>query len=203
LAGARLNLFVFYFFECPDTAGRKEGLLKAVAAASEYIQKVIAADAETSLLTYAPIFLYHGLSLSAFLLLKIFGSSYTEYIDCETGRKTFNSAVIGLRHASVANNDLPAKASQILLQLWQMVDNPNLKKTQEPELRLRSRFGNSVVHDCAWRWREEFGGQANAYPTPSDPAIDTSMFNTNEVTSGIDGMDWLWGLESLMLPSNS
>jgi hypothetical protein len=98
LSAARVNLFALYFFEPIGTDCRKQGLLKAFAAACEYIEAFAAADTPNESLSYMPVFVYYQLSLAGFLLLKILNSSYAQYLDSQAGKRLFNSAVIGLRN---------------------------------------------------------------------------------------------------------
>lgn len=197
LTGARLGLFVFYFFEPTGTTSRKQGLLKAYAAALECISKTMALDSSSNLLAYAPVFMYYLLSLAAFSMLKILDSSYAEYVDFDAGKLAFNSAILGLRRASVVSNDLSGRASEILTMLWRRVDVTGPKSVEEPVLRIRSRFGTSVLHDCVWMWRELFGGQANAYQSPSATSQNrNNSDNALQKDNFFDSMGWSWAFDA-------
>lgn len=194
MCGIRVSLFSFHFFEAPGGERRRLGLLKAFAAACEFIEALLAADTSSGLLGVMPAFAYYYLAISSFLLLRIFDSSYAQYVDLILGKKLLNSAIIALRRASVVNNDLSGRTSQILSQLWRVLDKPNPRKTEEPSLRICSRFEASVLQDFAWLWREVFGGQENAYPTPAYGPEEENTIANNDFMA----INWLWDSESAL-----
>ena len=162
LSCARLQLHVFYFFETSVCDIRKRGLLKAFETASSVVEQMTAADAKSQLMAYAPNYLYRMLILAAICLLKILSSNYSPYVDCASGKRLFNSSLILLRRCSLENNDSVGRASKILGQLWS-VHRTLAVGDEEPSLRVRTRLSASVLHDALWFWRQEFGGQENAY----------------------------------------
>jgi len=56
-----------------------------------------------------------------------------------------------------------------LAQLWTVHHSRTVRRGQEPNLRVKSRLGASVLHDGLWTWREEFGGQGDPPSRPLDP----------------------------------
>jgi hypothetical protein len=50
--------------------------------------------------------------------------------------------------------------SKILAQLWSVHHSLTVRKEQEPCLRIKTRWGASLLHDLFWMWREEFGVQS-------------------------------------------
>ncbi|KAJ9615859.1 hypothetical protein H2200_001936 [Cladophialophora chaetospira] len=194
LEHARLNLLVYYFFESKHTSLKKEGLLKAFATASEVIARISAEDDASKFLLYAPVCIFHLLTVCAFLLLKILSSSYSQYVDFEAGKKSFNATVLALRRWSVANNDLSARIAEILALLWRGLDASSARSEVEPELRLHSRQTASLLWDGLWRWKEEFGGQAKAYPSPSNASQYATIDDQTFIDSDFfDNTGWIWG----------
>jgi transcriptional regulatory protein LEU3 len=167
LDSACLHLRVFYFLETSASDIRRRGLLKAYNTALALILKVQDADTTSNLMAYAPDNFYRVLSLAAIVLLKIINSSYWKYVDLNNGKHAFNSALSLIRRSSVEDNDLPARSSKILAQLWSIQSQHNRKMEEKPSLKLKTRSGASVVHDALWAWRETFGGQETGNPTSS------------------------------------
>lgn len=143
---------------------RKRGLLKAFETASSFITRITAEDANSQLVLYAPIHIYRMLILAAIVLLKILNSTYSQYVDCAFGKRMYFSSLLLLRRCSLENNDNIGRASKILNQLWS-VHRSLAAEEEEPSLRIRTRLGASILHDTLWLWRQEFGGQDNAYRT--------------------------------------
>ncbi|KAL1968443.1 hypothetical protein VTN77DRAFT_1972 [Rasamsonia byssochlamydoides] len=167
LDGAGLQLYVFHFLETGSEARRK-GLLRAYHTAMALISKVRDADATSNLMAYAPASYYRLTTLAATVILKILHSSYSRYVDADSGKRIFNAAISLVRRASVEDNDLPGRSSKILAQLWSVQGQSNQRK-EEPSLRLRTRLGASLLHDSLWTWREKCGGQGSGTETPADP----------------------------------
>ena len=165
LSCARLQLHVFYFFETSVCDIRRRGLLKAFKTASSLIEQITAADGKSLLMAYVPHYFYRMLILAAIILLKILNSNYSQYVDCASGKRLYNVSLILLRKCSLENNDNIGRASKILSQLWSAHRSLAVGEG-EPSLRIRTRLGASVLHDALWLWRQEFGGQENAYRAP-------------------------------------
>jgi transcriptional regulatory protein LEU3 len=175
LSCVRLQLRVYYFFEAPDSDLRREGLLKAFSAATSVISKVIGTSTRTRILNYAPASVCLMTFVAAIMVLKILDSSYSAFVDVEAANQLFNSALALIRHASVEDNDLPGRYSKILAQLWNLHNSFTSQTTQEPELRVKTRIGASLLHDSLWKWRETFGGQSRVSRT----SLGTSVLTPN------------------------
>jgi hypothetical protein len=153
---------------------RKQGLLKAYTTALTLISRVSDADAKWDFIKYAPNGIVHALTVAAILLMKIISSSYSRYVDVESGKSAFNSVLSMHRRASVEDNDLRGRAGKILAQLWSVHHSLAVRREQEPTLNIKTRLGASVLHDSLWTWREEFGGQratasVSSQPVPAPP----------------------------------
>lgn len=109
---------------------------------------------------------FRSVGLAAIKLLKILNSSLSQYVDFDAGKRLFNSAMYLIRRSSVEDNDLAGRSSKILTQLWVVHNSLTARREQEPRLRINTRLSASLLHDSLWLWREEFGGQANAYREP-------------------------------------
>lgn len=137
--------------------------------------------------------MFYLLSVCGFLLLKILNSHYSQYVDFEAGKKSFNATVLALRRLSVANNDLSARIAEILALLWQGLDASSERNDVEPLLRLHSRQTASLFWDGLWRWKEEFGRQANVYQSSSDAAQYATIADQTIIDSTFfDTTGWVW-----------
>jgi len=169
LTMACLHLRVYYFFESPVSETRKQGLLRAYTTTLNLISKVADADTKGDFIRYAPNVFSLSLITSGMLLMKIINSSYSRYVDIEGGKLAFNKVLALLRRSSLEDNDVRGRGGKILAQLWTVHHSRTVRREQEPSLRVKSRFGVSVLHDGLWTWREEFGGQTGPQSAPSQP----------------------------------
>ncbi|KAJ6256427.1 hypothetical protein Dda_8928 [Drechslerella dactyloides] len=186
---ARLHLYSFYLFESPTSSSASTNrIINLYNAAEALVTHILKVEADTSkVIDYCPVYIYQMFTCAAFTMLKVIRSSYfNRYLDVEAGVKGFNDALGGLRNISVADNDLPARMSDVLTQLWECntlgLDRASttagsvdgsvsgaISVTEREEvteggetlhagwdLRIRSRMSMSVVYDSLWKWREQF-----------------------------------------------
>ncbi|KAJ5124317.1 uncharacterized protein N7515_008142 [Penicillium bovifimosum] len=182
LDGVGLELRVFYFPEICIPEIRRKGLLRAYNTAQALIVKIRAADEATNLMSYSPSAFYRLTILAALVILKIINSSYSNFVDTESGKSTFISALSLIRQSSVEDNDLPGRASKILAQLWSF-QSQRYRNIEDPSIRLTTRSSASVLHDSLWMWRDRFGGQSSGNNSSSDGTeAETSarMWNTRD-----------------------
>lgn len=105
------------------------------------------------------------LLLAAFVILKILRSELSSIVDAQIGERAYFKFILFLKEASVLHDDITSRGAGILTQLWA---SDNIFKRSDGRrdslsLRIQSRLTMSVVFDCHWWWREEFGGQASPY----------------------------------------
>ena len=172
LSLACLQLRIYYLFEASAPDLRKEALIKSYHASLVLISKVDIADTHSSFVKFAPNHFSHILGMAAILVMKIVNSSYSQYIDLESGRRAFNTVLSLMRKCSIEDNDLKGRMSKILAQLWGVHRSDPARRDQPPSLTIKSRFCASILHDSLWLWRERFGGQAytGAPPPPPPPS---------------------------------
>ncbi|KAI9871212.1 MAG: hypothetical protein M1830_003195 [Pleopsidium flavum] len=96
--------------------------------------------------------------LAAFTILKLKKSSFLRYLDIESVKCSYFSAIALARKVSIENNGIPAKSTQVLKQLW--LSHKVFMEDDEIEgslkSRIRSRLAMSLAVDCLWWWKEEF-----------------------------------------------
>jgi hypothetical protein len=144
-----------YHWLGPPSPAREKGIIGSYAAASVLINEILAADASYGVLAFTPIIYPRIMWTTAYLILKVLNSSYSQYVDCEAGATLFHSIVAAIRRCSVEENDLAIRGANILADVWyrrsEIIENQNV----EPELVTRSRLGASLMFDCLWRWKEQ------------------------------------------------
>ena len=116
-----------------------------------------------------PLFIQSGVMLAALAILKIHRSELSGVINLEAGEKAYFSAIIAKRDHILQNDDLSSRSATILSQLW---NSQTIFKTQSGisntlRSRVRSRLSMSIMFDCFWWWRQEFGGQTNPFADQS------------------------------------
>ena len=100
---------------------------------------------------YGTFYVYQGTVLTACCLLRLLKTPFADSIDSQTGQALFFSAITMLRNISLDENDKPARSAKALQNLWR---SEKVFKTPAGdwnlELRVKSRFGPSVVYDTMW-----------------------------------------------------
>ncbi|KAK7757120.1 hypothetical protein SLS62_000667 [Diatrype stigma] len=177
----------YHFLEPAGRPPDREGLLRLYAVACSFIQQVEAAlrngdgdrEGEGSQNHQRPppelltTFVERTLTLAAICILKVQRSSaLARFADLGAGETAYFSAILLVRgRASVANDDLGARAASILGQLWtsRKVFVSSSRRDgggavlDGLETKTRGRLSMSVVFDSFWWWREEFDGRPNPY----------------------------------------
>ncbi|RAL04864.1 Zn(II)2Cys6 transcription factor [Aspergillus ibericus CBS 121593] len=179
LNGIGLQLYVFYLLEDTDSDTRKRGLLRAYSIAIESITIINHLEALTETMAFGPVSYFRVISIAAMFILKLSYSNLGPFLDLETGKRAFNSAIMLTRRISIEDNDLPGRTSKILTQLWSAQARGG-QRDKGPGLRLKTRLAASLLHDSIWAWREQFGGQMSGTTTPSGAVPHEG--------SGVDGL---------------
>ncbi|SPO07050.1 uncharacterized protein DNG_09744 [Cephalotrichum gorgonifer] len=159
-----LYLLAYHFLEEPSAA-RSSGLLCLYDTACTAIQTATSDDQMADFVPTCPIALDRYISLAAFSILKIIRSPLAEHIDVDAGERAYFSVIRFNRRVSLQNDDLGARAAAIFSQLWtsSRIFRGANGQVESLRSRIRSRLAMSVVFDCFWWWREEFGGQPSPY----------------------------------------
>lgn len=165
-------MLAYYFFENPSQPNL-QGLIVLYTVACEFLDELSREEQISRVTEACPAFIERSVILAAFSILKIIRSSLKAHVDMEAGEKAYLSAMLFGRKASLQSEDLAARAVTIMSQLWtseSIFRRPN-GQLQSLDTRIRSRLSMSVVFDCFWWWREEFGGRASPYShdSPSIP----------------------------------
>ena len=163
LTFATLQLRIFYFFERSKSDIRREGLLRAFSTSIAVISMLGRAKENYNVMHYAPSHFGRIIIVAGIVVLKVLHSSFAQFVDFQSGKRSFNLTLSLLRNASIENNDLHGRSSKILAQLWSFHSSLTPKNDGDPNLKLKTRSSASVLHDALWVWRERFRKEAASY----------------------------------------
>lgn len=107
--------------------------------------------------TSSPAFTMNALVLAGACLLRLLKSSMAPNVDVERAKNYLFTCITTLKHINLDPNDLAAKCSLAMNQLWNSTKAfRKADGTEYSTLRIRSRLVMSPVIDMALWWREEF-----------------------------------------------
>ncbi|KAK4073101.1 transcriptional regulator family: Fungal Specific TF [Trichoderma aggressivum f. europaeum] len=180
----RLHLLSCHFLI--DPASRKlEAFLPLFAVACSFVNTACQQSwNEGATAKNAPVVVQKSVMLAAFTILKIHRSELAPHLDLQAGEQAYFAAIFFAREESLQNNDLSARAASILGQLW---NSQSIFKNKDGTVdsltsRISSRLSMSILFDCLWWWRQEFGGLGNPYENRQQTRSETLIGNEN-VTS--------------------
>lgn len=184
---SRMTIQVFHLYKTPSKTFPTFLLTRMYTSACLVLRQIDRMDNEGKIsLASAPWFFMFATSLSSFIILRLLKASTASYLD-DNAKDTFFLGVNIMKRLSAESNDMPARLTMMLTQLWnseKAFKNPD--GTESTNLRIRTRLVMSPVFDAIWWWREEFGGQSGAYSAPDTKAgvtetapLDPSSTNVN------------------------
>jgi transcriptional regulatory protein LEU3 len=114
---------------------------------------------------YGPMILSRLTNLAAFVILKIGRSHVQDTLDLKRGQSCYFAVIHIHKKMSVQSDDVYSRATLINTQLWtsDKIFRRSDNVVDSLILRCRTRLGMSLVYDCYWWWRQEFGGQSKPY----------------------------------------
>jgi hypothetical protein len=115
-----------------------------------------------------PDFVFQGAQLAACSLLKLL-KSYPSTKDGLAKEQTtaLFVAINFLKNVSVVNNDIPARVSELLSQLWSSRDvYRDASGAYLHNMQVGNRFTMNVVFDCLWWWKRLFGDPTKTQRPP-------------------------------------
>ena len=167
---ARLTIQAFHLFKTPAKTFPTFLLTRMYTSACLVLRHIDRMEREKLIrLTAAPWFLVFATSLPSFIILRMLKSSIANYLD-ESAKDNFFLGVNLMKRLSAESNDMPARLTMMLTQLWnseKAFKNPD--GSDSIALKIRTRLVMSPVFDAIWWWREEFGSQPGL-PGASDYA---------------------------------
>ncbi|KAI1627714.1 hypothetical protein EDD37DRAFT_273330 [Exophiala viscosa] len=164
--------------------------------ACSIVEFALELDEQEDLAEVAPTASSFALNLAALVIFRVGKSHISDSLDSKRGQKCYFTVIRMNKKHSVRSDDLAARATIILPQLWtsKMVVKQPDGTPNSLWLRCRSRLGSSVTYDSYWLWRQEFGGQPNPYDGVEEVVTDNTGRPASEVTPGLDfnqmGVGW-------------
>lgn len=164
LYAAQLQVLCFHLF-IPKESLEDAKLQRLHELACLCIETAQAIETSSGLWDCAPVFISKYLDMAAFTILKTSRSHLSQSLDLDRGRRAYFFVINFCRSVSVQSGDVMDRSAGILTQLWA---SKNIFKRSDGSydslsLRCGSRLAMSVVYDCLWWWRSEFGGQPDPY----------------------------------------
>ncbi|EXJ80927.1 hypothetical protein A1O3_07215 [Capronia epimyces CBS 606.96] len=129
-------------------------------------------DEEEQFAEFGPSASQSVLTHAALIVLRVGRSHIAGSLDEKRGRKCYFTAIQLSKKHSVRSDDISARVTIILSQLWtsKMVITQPDGTPDSLWLRCRNRLGLSLSFDSLWLWRQEFGGHPNPYDGVEVPA---------------------------------
>ncbi|KAF1817565.1 hypothetical protein P152DRAFT_454146 [Eremomyces bilateralis CBS 781.70] len=180
LNNVRLLIRGFHFFAAPG-AERTAGILQLYVISCSMIQSASRMDKYHDFGNHCNALQTRAIALAAVCILRVHRSSLRTQIDIDAGEDMFFEAIRISKKHSIQNNDLDGRTSIILTQLWSSTRVFKFKDGSIDGLRLllRGRLSMSVLFDCLWWWRAEFGGKSNPY-------VESETDRTHAASSSIE-----------------
>lgn len=187
LTAACLHFHAFYLFDESTIDGYTDRIVTVYQTAYSFVEESLEMDRqENGFFHYCPFFCYQMFVCASFIVLKIMMNSYFEsLLDVDAGKKLLNGAISALRKMSVANNDLPARLSDVIGFFFSLPDHRLIsgQTIDSLRLRVRNRLSMSIVYDSLWEWRKHFqtsqgsddGGTNTLDKYPAAPRFDPHL----------------------------
>lgn len=172
LSAARLHLQAFYLFEDPSLDGYNDRILELYQTAHDLINLTLQLGIDSAFLKFCPFFCTQMFVCAAFVVLKISSNSFFRAIvDADASARLLESSITALRKMSVANNDIPARLSDVLAFFCTLPRPATVGGYTVDDVRLQqvnTRLSMSIVHDFLRTWRSHFQKRNNETSVPSD-----------------------------------
>ena len=181
LKSAALHLHQSAFFSHRDLPSYRADMHKLYQATVDLLEACLNLESEYSInlpsnyshglsLSYATNYIFHMMLGAGFSLLKLMNHFLPQNgldIQLDGAAGLLKRTLWALRSASVLENDLPERLSEVLAQVWKTgprkPDQGSASASEEPsdelQLKVRCRMSMSVVFDSVWRWRKNFRDQ--------------------------------------------
>ncbi|KAF7190402.1 Regulatory protein LEU3 [Pseudocercospora fuligena] len=195
---AELHLLSFHLFKYRSAI--PDDLLKRMYdLAVDLIELAMELDKSANIADFGPVFFARLLDSAAIAILRLCRSDISDQLDLDRGRKAYFALIVFHRKHSVRQDDAFARFSIILTNLWTStrIFKSENGSTDSLHVRSRARLGMSMVYDCFWWWRQEYGRQKCIYDSEATQEQATpsalewfafdDMLTNNWLDMGVDG----------------
>ncbi|KPI45236.1 uncharacterized protein AB675_2818 [Cyphellophora attinorum] len=151
-------------------------LIKLYSTACSVIEKILELDDRIQLSQCASDYTGRMIYLASSIILRMYRGRLKRDIDLGRGQLAYQSAINLFRKMSIHKDDVMARSTVIITQLWNSstIFNQPDGTSDSFSMLCRSRLTMSSVFDVWWRWREEFAGQPHPYPEAQSPTSQRS-----------------------------
>lgn len=179
LKAAALHLHLSAFFSHRDLPSYRTDMLDLYYATIHFLDACLSLESEYSInlpssyahglsLSHGTNYIFHMMLAAGFSLLKLMHYFLPQHdLDTQGASELLSRTLWSLRSASVLENDLPERLSEVLAQVWKSgprrpenkTDGSSEEPSDELQLKVRCRMSMSLVYDSVWRWRKNFRDQ--------------------------------------------
>lgn len=179
LKSAALHLHLSAFFSHRQLPSYRTDMLALYQATTVFLEACLNLESEYSIklpssyshglsLSHGTNYIFHMMLAAGFSLLKLMNHFLPQHdFDIQGAAGLLTRTLWALRSASVLENDLPERLSEVLAQVWksgpkrpdQNPESASEEPSDELQLQLKCRASVSVVFDTVWRWRKNFRDQ--------------------------------------------
>lgn len=181
LKSAALHLHMSAFFSHRDLPAYRADMHALYQATTELLETCLNLESEYSIdlpngyshgvsLSYATNYIFHVMLAAGFSLLRLMTHFLPQNgldVQLDGAAGLLKRTLWALRSASVLENDLAERLSEVLAQVWKTghrrYDSGSASASEEPsdelQLKVKCRMSMSVVFDSVWRWRKNFRDQ--------------------------------------------
>ncbi|KIX02784.1 uncharacterized protein Z518_08726 [Rhinocladiella mackenziei CBS 650.93] len=161
----------------PSSAIGDMNLLSMYGDACNLIELAVELDDEKQMSEYGPGVTNMILALAAFIVLRVGKSRVRDALDARRGQKCYFSVINMNEKHSIRSDDVAARATIILPQLW--TSQMNIKRPDGTVdnlwLRCRNRFGLSLAFDTLWLWRQRIWRSTSPYEGVEGTCLSTGL----------------------------
>ncbi|KAF2792906.1 hypothetical protein K505DRAFT_277967 [Melanomma pulvis-pyrius CBS 109.77] len=187
---ARLQVLSFGFLTAQNDLDRIH-IIQLSEAAILTMEAIRELETTVQISLYCPNYIFQGILLAACTLLKLFKSYPPKTFNEKEHTSALFLAINMFKNISVVNNDIPAKVSGFLTQLW---SSPMVYREADggyiQSLQVENRLTMSVVFDCLWWWRKLFADWLNEQPVQSHSNYMTLGLSQNPEDFFDDSWNW-------------
>lgn len=184
LKAAALHLHLSAFFSHRNLPSYRMDMLNLYHATIDLLETCLNLESEYSInlpsnyshglsLSHGTNYIFHMMLAAGFSLLKLMHHFLPQHdLDTQGASGLLTRTLWALRSASVLENDLAERLSEVLAQVWksgpakstepsQIAGSaaPSEEPSDELQLKVRCRMSMSLVFDSVWRWRKNFRDQ--------------------------------------------
>lgn len=184
LLAARVHLMTYYFLDNGgfSTLQLQKGLVQAYNSALALLYHTDeAAKRNSNFMRYLPGIHVQALWQCTAIIIKVYHSSFAEFVDAARGKDLYFKTVHHLSKASILKHDMAYRGAEIMQQVWQLFEDLARREAASSRISIRTRMAASVFFDILWTMREECGIRSVAPAVLKERNTDNTVPNPQPV----------------------